>query len=193
MKHSFLPGVVLIAGLAAGTASAQDWTGFYAGVSLNSANGNFDIVSFPFPLGGSDGASLGIYAGYNYQMPSNVVFGGELSFTDMTIPAGVGLPLSSEDLTQFRGRLGYAMDNVMPYFALGYATTEVFGPSTPAGNSTSATSFGLGAEFAFGSNAVLRAEYTKADFGDISSTLAAPPGTIDLDIEMITVGLGWKF
>ncbi len=59
--------VALIAGLAAGGAQAQDWTGWYAGVQVGTSN--FELDSGP----SGDGPNFGLHAGYRGEFPSGIV------------------------------------------------------------------------------------------------------------------------
>ncbi|MCX7288739.1 MAG: outer membrane beta-barrel protein [Rhodobacterales bacterium] len=192
MKFTSISTIALVAGLSASAALAQDWGGFYAGVSLNSADANTDVAGFPANLSSSDSAALGVYAGYNYQLASNLVLGGELSYVDMATSYNLISPFTNEGLTQIRGRVGYGMEMVMPYLALGYATTDIniIGGGS---NSASAMSIGVGAEIKVGENTLMRAEYTSADFGDIGSSFGADRDDFQMDVESMSVGIGWKF
>ncbi len=84
------------------------WTGFYLGAHIGAAfddGNNVDIVDDATFLAGA-------HLGYNWQLPSNVVFGieGDASFLD-----GV------DYLATIRGRLGYAFGPTLVYATGGAA------------------------------------------------------------------------
>lgn len=177
----------------AGGAQAQDWSGFYLGMAVGSGESAVDFAGLPTPYSGDDSAALGVYAGYNHVTGSNLVLGGELSYTDIdTAQFPPVSPYYGKGLMQARARVGYAAGNVMPYLALGLARTTagiVGGPST----SESGRSLGLGAEMMVGSNMSLRAEYTRAKFDAIGEAVFFPPDFADLDYEMVSIGAAWHF
>lgn len=193
MKRIGVSSMVLAAGLAAGTAQAQDWAGFYAGMSVTSGDSELDFTGLPSPYTGDDGAAIGIFAGYNYVLPSNMVLGGELSYTDLdTAEFPPVSPYYGEGLLQARGRIGYAAGTVMPYFALGLAKADVGivgGPST----SETGYSLGLGAEMLVGSNMSFRAEYTRVQFDAVGENVFFPPDFADFTYETLTIGAAWHF
>jgi opacity protein-like surface antigen len=86
--------------LVSGTASAQDWTGFYIGGQANYSFGdsasavalgdNWNSESAALRSGVTDlwstglepsGWGVGIHAGYNHQLPSGLVLGAELGYS----------------------------------------------------------------------------------------------------------------
>lgn len=184
---------VLAVGLAAGASQAQDWNGFYAGLSVTNGDSGVDFTGLPSPYSGSDSAAPGIFAGYNHVLSSNLVVGGELSYSSIDTAEFPPIsPFYGKSLLQLRGRLGYAAGNAMPYLALGLARTDagiVGGPTT----SESGYSIGLGTEFLIGTNMSLRAEYTRAKFSGIGENVFFPPDFADLEYDTFTVGAAWHF
>lgn len=192
MKQAMFAGLTA-ASVLAGGAQAQDWSGFYFGMSMVSGESAVDFTGLPSPYTGDDSAALGVFAGYNHVTGSNLVLGGELSYTDIdTAQFPPVSPYYGEGLLQARARVGYAAGNVMPYLALGLAQTTagiVGGPST----SESGLSLGLGAEMMVGSNMSLRAEYTRAKFDAIGELVYFPPDFADLEYEAVSIGAAWHF
>src|SRR5215467_3433295 len=98
MQQGFRPGAALALAsflCAAGPATAQDWTGFYAGLSAGLATDRFDFpygVKLPGQFLSGDsaitsrGALAGIQAGYNYGFANGIVAGVELdaSWSDIS-------------------------------------------------------------------------------------------------------------
>jgi opacity protein-like surface antigen len=193
VKRIALSTIALAASLAAGAGQAQDWGGFYAGMSVTSGESGVDFPGLPSPYSGTDSAALGVFAGYNHVLASNLVIGGELSYTDIdTAQFPPVSPYYGDTLLQLRGRVGYAAGNAMPYLALGIAKTDVGivgGPST----SENGYSIGLGTEFMVGTNMSLRAEYTRAKFSDVGENVFFPPNFADLEYETFTIGAAWHF
>src|SRR6476620_1381795 len=100
-------------------ASVYNWTGFYLGIVGGGAweNGSGD----PKMKGGFVGGT----AGYNWQT-GNVVFGIEAdgSWADVNASAtalGVTVTSKTDALGTVRGRIGYAVNNVLFYGTGGYA------------------------------------------------------------------------
>lgn len=185
-------GAALALGLA-GQVQAQDWTGFYAGLSASSATSTQTLVPAGQDYNGSD-TSLGIYGGYNHQLANNIVLGGELSYGlgDSGVFAG-GAELGMENMVQVRARMGYAMDNVMPYLAAGYAQADFSVGGTPfQGLEDSGYNLGVGLEYMFTEKLSARVEYSVTQFDDVLSPPYGP-GTWDRKHEAISFGMGWHF
>jgi outer membrane immunogenic protein len=100
--------------------------GFYAGLSYGTVSGQ--AINRP-PAAGQltlldDGTAFGGVAGYNVQNGA-FVLGGELRYLHVNgfenILAGFGVVAFASDVTDLRGRVGYAMGNFMVYGALGYS------------------------------------------------------------------------
>lgn len=191
MKSAALAGIILAACGLTNAASAQDWEGFYAGVAAVTGESSVDFQGLPAPFTSQDTASLGFYAGYDHRLASNLVLGGELSYTD--IDTSEFPPTSiyyGQGLLQARARIGLASGKAMPYVTFGFAKTHVgilSGPSTPE----TGKSLGVGVEFMVGTNMSVRAEFDQATFKDVESTFV-PPGT-DLDYQTISIGTAWRF
>jgi len=187
--------------MAAGSASAADvdapppplrgyydWTGVYAGVFGFYTSGTADasIVS-----GGSgsdsftiDGAQFGGLAGYNFQ-DSWIVYGVEsdLGFNDVDGTSALG-PINDFDVSptwHLRGRVGFAMDNVLPFFAAGLSTGD--GDARVAGFGAPSVihlgwNVGFGVDWGITDNIIVRAEYIYDDFS--TGTYKYAPGNIDI-------------
>ena len=104
--------ISLIAGIAAGSAHAQDWTGWYAGVQVGSSN--FELDSGP----SDDGPNFGLHAGYRRQYPSGLVLGaeGEFNNTDLTLSGGDDVDGLCRLL---KGSIGYSYGDTLPYVTAG--------------------------------------------------------------------------
>lgn len=189
------------------------WTGGYVGLQagyawgdgyVDQTNGDGFIDLEP------DGFLGGIYAGYNYQMPNNVVLGAEIDvvYADVDGSAqafdGPGDPddLIGEQELNWSGaarlRLGYAVDRFLPYIAGGVAfgdidltATEPGDPTTSFGDTYVGWTIGGGFDYAFTDNILFRAEYRYTDFG--SETFESFNADMDLETNEVRFGIAYKF
>jgi high affinity Mn2+ porin len=210
-----------------------DWTGFYAGVHVGygtgSSNWTAQNTAAPGPdLSGSTdlysraGGQLGGFqAGYNYMLPSRIVYGFE---TDVSFPNYINgaQSFSSPTIGQAetgeaveftataRGRLGYAFNNWMFYgtggFALAYdqlSRTQDVGTPT-GGTAVPGTveqqmlgrigwTAGAGVEYAFAPNWTAKAEYLFSDFGNHSNLYAQGVQLFDSDLILQEFRLGLNY
>jgi outer membrane immunogenic protein len=138
------------------------WTGAEAGLLLGYGWADDGI-------GTTDGIVGGGYIGYNWQLPSNLVFGAEAVavFTDF---------VSNDFIATFRGRIGYAFDRFMIFGTGGLALADPL----PGGDTEVGFAAGGGLQMAFTDNIVGRVEYQYVSVDN-------------LDANQIRVGLGFKF
>ncbi len=195
-------------------------------------------VLFPGVAGGAadfgvsndtDGGMLGGQIGFNYQF-SNWVIGleADLSWVDwdrgytvgpLLAPGAVVIPGSFQTASggmdwfgTVRGRLGFAVNNLLVYATGGFAfgdtdnsVTTSFaaaggGVFTATGGDTRAGwTVGGGFEWGFAPNWSFKAEYLYYDLGDTTVTAISPvlPGTVttsfDNDGHILRVGLNYRF
>ena len=163
------------------TSSAFDWTGAYVG-----ANVGYTWANQP-EAGGKDrdAAVGGVFAGYNYQMPNNIVVGGEGE-----VAYGGADPLATWT-GAVRGRAGYAFDNILVYGTVGGLLGQ--GEMKVGGGDETRThvgyQVGAGIEAALTTNVTARAEYLYTDTN--SRDYNGDKG--DLDGNAVKVGVGYKF
>ncbi len=102
----------LVAGLAAGSAQAQDWTGWYAGLHVGASDFELDTGA------SGDGPNYGIHVGYRREYPSGFVLGGEAEFnnTDLTLSDGNDVDGLCRLLKVSAGR---AYGQTLPYVTVG--------------------------------------------------------------------------
>ncbi|MFS8049192.1 outer membrane protein [Rhizobium sp. BR 314] len=232
-KHTILAAALLlvtpVAGLAADltaqiaeaaapAASPFTWTGFYVGGYAGGAFGTNKLKS----LGGSTSVSLspdgftgGGLLGFNYQVGS-VVFGGEGEFgydgwkadKDYLNARGGARHADSEGsyIGRVRGRVGYAVDNLLLYTAGGvsFAGDKVTQTNRFVGVSNSMTrdmvgwNIGAGAEYAFSPNWIGRLEYIYDGFGKKTYDFQSLPGTfadrkVGFGQSTVRIALSYKF
>lgn len=170
-----------------------NWNGGYGGFVGGYGSGSYTkngSTSFDDASGGS----LGVTAGYNYQMPNNYVVGieGDISWSNMKGDGVIsGKKSELESFGTLRGRLGYAMDRVLPFVTAGYA-----GGNTKDTVTTSSTSYhngwtvGGGAEFAITGNWTAKVEglYVHLEPASLPTT-----GESGMDIGLARAGLNYRF
>ena len=116
-----------------------NWSGLYYGGTIGSGDG---------------GVAASAHVGYNWMMPSRIVFGveGELGFMDTD--------RGSADLFgTLRGRAGYAFGRFLPYVTAGLAFVD------RDRTSSSGSVVGFGAEYAFQPGISGRIEYLSMETG----------------------------
>ncbi|RWB66940.1 MAG: porin family protein [Mesorhizobium sp.] len=196
----------------ADVAPGFSWTGGYIGLQAGYAwgDGDIDQIGGPgFVETDPDGFLGGVYAGYNYQMSSNIVIGGELDFVSAGVDgsgqifAAPGVPIPGAVATEelnwsgaARLRLGYAVDRFLPYIAGGVAFGDIDVSSNGGGSSFGDTftgwTIGAGLDYAMTDNLLLRAEYRYTDFG--SESFGDPVNAdVDLKTNEVRFGIAYKF
>jgi high affinity Mn2+ porin len=181
--------------------AAYDWTGAYLGGHFGYGMDSFGPVTNPGFVGG-------FQAGYNFQLPNNVVLGLD---ADLSFPSPIDRPVTGRAPfnTAFdyfgtaRPRIGYAFGSFLPYLAGGAAwgQTKVNINDTD-GNliaSKSAThvgwSAGAGIEYALMGNWTAKVEYNYVDLGPKTYGLdiaAQPTRTVDPKVHIVELGLNYR-
>ena len=216
---------------------AYDWTGFYLGGHLGFADGSSrwsatspgapattgSIGFGNFGLANGTGSYFeGFQAGYNYMLPSRLLFGVE---ADVSFPSTVGgtatvaspvagLASYSEQVEYsgtLRARIGYAPNFGTAHW-LFYATgglawsydqftrTQIAGGVAPAGTVENlfavprvGGAVGAGVEYALPGNWTARLEYLFVDYGSRSVTFPAGGQRFDSDLALSEVRLGLNY
>lgn len=194
------------------------WTGGYVGGQVGYAWGS-STADYTSLTGSSDmdpdGWLGGVYIGYNHQMPSNVVLGieADVVYSDVDgrgqYVSDLGPEPGSFDSVDLnwsgavRGRIGYAVDRFLPYFAAGVAfggVDTISEDTNPAfagswNDTYVGYTVGVGAEYAATDNLILRVEYRYTDFGSETFTAIDVDSVHDVDLSTSDVrfGVAWKF
>jgi outer membrane immunogenic protein len=188
--------------------AAYNWTGFYFGINGGGGWGDSRWTDGAGSTGDFDvsGGLIGGTLGYNWQA-AQAVFGleGDLAWSgiDGSTTAAIcatGCTTSNSWLSTVRGRLGYALDRVMPYVTGGAAFGDIEA-STPgfAGDSENKAGWtvGGGLEFALAGNWTAKGEYLYVDLGDMSCSAAncGGPGTttVEFNAHVLRAGLNYRF
>ena len=175
------------------------WSGAYVGVMASTTSLDAEDFSFgpgPFDM---DGGTAGIFAGYNF-MFGDVMVGIEGSYSSGGIDgddAAFMDPVEIENTAQLRARLGYAIDRILPYVAVGVISSDVFSNHSGFGAATqtyTGFSYGIGVDYALRDNIFVRAEiehlnYDRDDFdfsgGDLHD--------FDMDGTRLSIGVAYRF
>lgn len=227
-KHLFLIGATLALGARLCCAAAAsdiptkaspayriyNWTGFYAGGHVGYGGGSFGPGTNPLPEQGVifphsvTGLIGGYQAGYNRQLPSNVVIGAE---TDLSFPSVLDRPqlvpapfnTTVDYFATARGRVGYTLGTVLPYLTAGAAwgrtRVDINGLDGSIAGTKSKLQLGwvagIGIEYAMGGNWSAKGEYDYMELGSktyVFDGLSIPDTRVDPKIHAFKLGLNSK-
>jgi outer membrane immunogenic protein len=170
--------------------AAHDWSGAYVGLGYGKVSGHVGY-SNGFSRDMEDGKLRSIYGGYQMQR-GNLVFGGELAFSNTSDFTLIGFPLESiERMIDLKGKIGFATNRVLFYGALGVTKVDYKFVVAPAQNYTAdGVAYGVGVDFAVTERLSMGLEYLarKTD-----SPIPATPLTSDLDVNSVSLRVGLSF
>ncbi|MHC2279874.1 outer membrane immunogenic protein [Bradyrhizobium diazoefficiens] len=179
-------------------ASVYNWTGFYLGIV---GGGAWQADSDPKMKGGFVGGT----AGYNWQT-GNVVFGleADAAWADVSASATVlGITASSKTdaLGTVRGRIGYAVNNVLFYGTGGYAWIDNKISGTAGALTISDSKFhsgwtvGAGGEAFFAPQWSVKGEYLYRSLGSENyfGNIGVPQASGTLNFHTVQVGVNYHF
>ena len=203
-----------------------DWTGFYVGAhadgtssrtsesTVNTATG----AAFPSANGNTSRWGGGIQLGFDYMMPSRVLFGvaadmssGGTKTTMISDASGVSANQTTVfDTETVRGRLGYAADNVLFYATGGLAWSNdqsvrtqltgalnnaTAGTDEAVNNGLGGWTAGGGIAYAFAQNWNAFAEYRYTSFGSSAVSLPFSQLTTNstTNVSAVEFGVNYKF
>jgi len=208
----FVFSLLPITSFAAGP--AYNWTGFYAGLQGSYITGSSD---WEFDNGAqtdhsTKGGIGGLFFGYNYQFPFNLVVGvetdigaGEIYGSDSCPNADYNCKSKTSWLGATRFRLGYAIDRFLPYIGIGIAYTEIkltgerisISEEWKAKDSYVGWTPAIGFDFAITNNLLANFEYAYYDFGKEKTELVYGGASDALENKVrfhgFKIGIGWKF
>lgn len=198
--------------------SAYNWSGVYVGGQIGYVfDGSADYVYEPDAPDPDynyshdlDGFIGGVYAGYNHQFSNGIVLGGEADIVwgnleDTAVAPGDDNYSATTNIDwtgSARVRLGYAMDRFLPYVtggvAFGHFDFEELEGGDFYGNSDGGLigwTVGVGAEYAFTNNWIIRGEYRYTDFDEenFTSNVSGDVYDVDIDTHDIRLGVAYKF
>lgn len=189
-------------------AAVGGWQGAYLGVQAGIVGGTFDDEFPPLPLasvGTNDlgGGSLGIYGGWNMQIDS-IVLGLDAGLS-YALVSGSGTNDGDEVMladidwsASARGRVGYAVDDLLIYAAGGlaaaHATISISSLDGAADDTLVGWTLGAGVELALNENWVGRAEYSYADYGALGYVIGdVDEGEVDFNTHTVSLGMAYRF
>jgi high affinity Mn2+ porin len=192
-----------------------DWTGLYVGAHAGFSRGSSNALLSDPTAGAArnvfDGLIGGVQTGYNYRLPSGLLFGVEadITFPNYLISNSVvsSIATARADVTEqwdyvatARGRVGYAAGEWLYYATAGLAlASERFLNASNSGandkvlNSRLGWAAGAGVEYAFAPHWSVRLEYLYSRFENTSVTFpSATHYASSLDFQSLRVGLNRK-
>lgn len=183
-----------------GAAQAQDWSGFYAGLFSNSASGTYrhydSGVIDPSVTTQIAGNQFGGFAGYNLQS-GNLVYGAELAHGAGDLLVGGSTTYFIENLTQIRGRVGYATGIALIHGSLGWARADQHwddGIVTNSPVNVDGASYGVGVDVMASDRLILGLAWDRvklvAQEGDIGGF---PLVETRDDLDIVTLRVGMRF
>lgn len=187
----FNPVAPVVAPVAAATGA--DWSGFYLGATYGIGVGGDteytggSTITYPSL---EPGQSYGGFAGYNIQR-NNLVFGGEIAYSQVATPGFGPVGYPSETLNYFldgKARVGYALNNVLVYGFAGYSGSEFTDSSETW--ALSGMNYGAGVDMMFGGSLFVGAEYIVRDLSGATDNVGQTQST---NVQEVQLRAGWKF
>ena len=179
-----------------------DWSGFYFGANAGWAWGEFKNSS---ALTGNvksstNGPTIGIHGGYNYQITPNFLAGAEADFQYRDLDKrssgnGVSIKNSSNWNGSLRARAGVVFDRLMVYSTggLAIANMETNVAGTKRDETKTGWVLGAGVEGALTNNITARVEYLHSDYGRDNFDVGGVSQRVKLQDNVTRVGLSYKF
>lgn len=181
------------------TETATNWTGAYGGVlgGATFLRGSFVTNNNPHSTKMAE-RFVGAFAGYQYQLPNNVVLGVEANATyglekTQYDGFGAGSHMWTDWNGTVRARIGYAFDRTLVYATGGWAAQRAWVNSTVTGKDSDIQTgyvLGAGVEYAFTDYLFGRFEY---QFTDYLKKQMSVYSSGDLSSHTFMVGLGTRF
>jgi outer membrane immunogenic protein len=168
-------------------ATAQDWSGGYAGLTVGQGRGDTFVPSISGTGTLDSGEVYGLFAGYNLQR-NNVVYGAELAYQSADIPNAGFDDQGIDRLVDLKTRVGYSAGASLVYGVVGYSTNRAFVSSgTSDGDGLS---LGVGFDYKLKDNFIIGAEYLSRQMqNDASSAIVE----IEPDVQTFSLRAGMRF
>ncbi len=169
------------------------WQGFYVGghFGLSIAESEVSLVGIDLVSLDDDSFAAGIHVGYNWQR-NNIVYGIEGDFTWIGTDYDVlNVEVASIDsLGSVRGRLGYAINDLLLFATAGVAWKDT---DTIINLDLDDTGYviGAGAELKFGARYSLKGELLHYRFEN-EDVLGTAPFNVDIDTDITTIRTGFS-
>jgi opacity protein-like surface antigen len=146
-----------IAPLIAAETPNKNWTGGYVGLSYGNVTGDVDLLPTNMEEL-DDGALTSLFFGYQVQRGS-LVYGGELSLNEIDgsdVTGYVGIS-DIADMSDLKGRIGYAYKSFLLYGLVGYSVGTLNDNGLMW--DVDGMNYGLGVDYAVTDNWLLGMEY----------------------------------
>ncbi len=188
MRSSFI-AVLLAAGLSSSVAQAQDWSGFYGGLSLGRATADMDYGDDGSLDADFKGGEMTAFVGYNFQN-GPMVYGAELAYSNSGLEDVTDAAETFKSFLDLKGRAGYASGQVLYYGVLGYSKNTYFRTNASINSTGNGLAYGIGAEFAASDRVFVGAEILRRNFqNDRNVDYVGISG----DIQTVSIRAGMKF
>lgn len=215
---SIEPAIVEIEPISAPAAEQTSWSGSYIGGNLGyakstlTAEGELAKEAKAEGLGQTaaklDGATAALRGGHDWQT-GKLVFGLGAEYTRGNINggltgdwsnhpelAGADVDFKIKHTTTVFARAGYLInDDYLAYGLLGRTRARVSGSYSfdgerdTGGSTITGTTFGLGAEYRYGTAWSAYGEYSYTDFGDLNDA----GDEMDMDLRQVKLGVNFRF
>jgi outer membrane immunogenic protein len=169
------------------SASADRWTGAYAGLSLGYG------LLWDSQDARARGMDFGGFAGYNIRVAGPIVGGLEAEFNHINREFDDNIGVYAKDVMSAKLRLGYAHDRFFAYGLVGaqHATSVVPTFLSTSGQAADTTyMLGAGVDVAVTSKIALGAEYTRAVYHSFDYPPTVLP--IDVHVQRVNARLTYK-
>jgi outer membrane immunogenic protein len=164
------------------SATAQDWGGYYGGLSFGGHSGEKCYVGATCPSYFIDGDDISLLGGYNFTT-GPWVYGAELSISvDGVAQETIDTEYLMTDFIDLKFRGGYAVGNFLYFGAIGYSTADADENGSP--EHASGALISLGADYLVTDQFFIGAEYM---------TRFMETDNFKADFETISVRAGYKF
>ena len=203
MKKKLLASLILLAGSSAVFAQANNFEGFTAGVNVSSVGGTSTIsaggASIDF---GQQSFVPGLELGYNYAATQSIVLG--LTATYDLADSKLGQQGFAGQSADIKGQNRYSVNfkpgflvtpSTMIYATVGYnSMTQKFqAPGESFSSTVSGVGYGAGVSVMVDKNIFVKAEVQQVNFNSASYTSSGQTGTIQPNLTIGTIGVGYKF
>lgn len=173
-------------------AAIFDWSGFYAGANVGYGWGDVYSGAAAADILDPQGFIAGGQIGFNLQA-DGIVYGieADLQWTDISETVAA-VTSELEYFGTVRGRVGFAVDQILPYLTAGlaYGHNRVSVPGVSDSELHFGWTAGGGVEVALDQNISFKAEYLYTDLGEKTYDI---PGPVDAGLRFHTVRAGVNF
>lgn len=180
IEKSVSTGLVSVAALMAGSTavSAQDWSGFYAGLSYGKTTGTSPIQPYVYDEGyQADGSAAGAFAGFRWNASDRVVMGLELAMQgginvdEPASEAGNADPYTLRNLTDIKLSVGMPVGKALIYGFGGVSSValDTTGEDYSGASGANGMNIGLGVDYMVSEKMTVGAEFISRNMNGYTS------------------------